>query len=91
MHEAAVMQDLMAELGRVAAGAGGARIRTVRVWLGALSHFTPGHFREHFETEAAGGPAAGAAILCECSDDIVHDDAGGVRLLSVEIEDDRHA
>jgi len=48
MHEAHVMRDLMREIARVAAEQGARRVVALRVWLGALSHMTPEHFREHF-------------------------------------------
>jgi hydrogenase nickel incorporation protein HypA/HybF len=58
----------------------------VRVWCGALSHFTPDHFREHFQRGAAGTLAEGAEVTVEISDDATHPDATGVRLESVDVE-----
>lgn len=87
MHEAALMRDVMARIEQVVREAGGARARRVEVWLGALSHFTPEHFREHFCDAASGGPAEGATVVCVQSDDITHADAGGVRVLRLEVDD----
>lgn len=85
MHEAALLRDLMARIEMVAADAGAGRVTRVEVWLGALSHFTPEHFREHFADAAAGTKAAGAEVACQPSTDVRHPDAGGVRLLRVEV------
>ena len=62
MHEKALMDDLMAKILEVADGEGGVRVRRIRVHLGALSHFTPTHFREHFDDAARGTLAEGAEI-----------------------------
>ena len=56
------------------------------MWCGALSHFTPDHFREHFERAAAGTVAEGAEVDVELSEDVTHPDASGVKLESVEVE-----
>ena len=52
MHEQALMDDLVAKILAVAEAEGGARVTRIRVRLGALSHFTPEHFREHFDDAA---------------------------------------
>lgn len=85
MHEAALMRDLMRRIESVARDEGSRRVVAVRVWLGALSHFTPEHFREHFVDAARGTLAEGARVEAEISDDIGHPDATGVRLLSVDV------
>ena len=58
----------------------------VKVRLGALSHFTPEHFREHFEDAARGTTAEGATVDAVLSDDATEEDATGVVLESVELE-----
>jgi hydrogenase nickel incorporation protein HypA/HybF len=85
MHEAALMRDLVCRIESVARDEGGRRVVAVRVWLGALSHFTPEHFREHFVDATRGTIAEGARVEAETSDEIEHPDATGVRLLSVEV------
>ena len=49
MHEHALMRDLVARIEATAEAEGATRVTRVTVQLGALSHFTPHHFREHFE------------------------------------------
>jgi hydrogenase nickel incorporation protein HypA/HybF len=83
VHERKVMDDLVAELGRVAAREG--PIERVRVRLGALSHFTPEHFREHFEDATRGTPLAGVDVESRLSDDVDDPAATGVVLESVDV------
>jgi len=86
MHEKALMDDLMAKILEVAHAEGGVRVRRIRVHLGALSHFTPAHFREHFDDAARGTLAEGAVIEAELGTDITAPVASGVVLESVEVE-----
>ena len=86
MHEKALMDDLMAKILEVAGLQGGGRVRRIRVHLGALSHFTPGHFREHFDDAARGTLAEGAEIVAELGTDLTAPQASGVVLESVEVE-----
>jgi len=62
VHEHHLMNDLMRRIGRAAEAHGGERVVAVSVWLGALSHMTPDHFREHFEEAAVGTLAEGARL-----------------------------
>jgi hydrogenase nickel incorporation protein HypA/HybF len=85
MHEAHLMRDLMQRIVAVAQENDARRVAGVRVWLGALSHFTPAHFEEHFRDSSRDTLAEGAHVACELSDDARHPDAQGVRLLSIEV------
>jgi hydrogenase nickel incorporation protein HypA/HybF len=85
MHEQALIDDLVAKVLAVAEAEGGGRVVRIRVHLGALSHFTPGHFREHFEDAARGTLAESAAIESELGTDLSAPNAAGVVLESVEI------
>jgi hydrogenase nickel incorporation protein HypA/HybF len=53
--------------------------------LGALSHFSPSHFREHFDRVSAGTKAEGAALDIHTSSDIGDPRAQDVLLESVEL------
>jgi hydrogenase nickel incorporation protein HypA/HybF len=86
VHEQSLIEALVRQLEGVAAAEGATRITAVRVWCGALSHFTSEHFREHFERAAAGTVAEGAEVAVEISDDVTHPDAAGVRVESVDVE-----
>ena len=64
MHERALMHDVMRKIEEVAAAGGAARVDPRRRCAsGALSHFTPEHFREHFADAARGTLAEGAEVV----------------------------
>ena len=86
MHERALMNDLMAEIDAQARAEGATRVTRIRVRLGALSHFTPGHFLEHFEDAARGTLAEGADVEAELRTDPTEDGAQGVLLESIDVE-----
>ena len=86
MHERALMTDLMREIEAVACADGASRVTRVAVRLGALSHFTPEHFREHFVDASRGTLAEGAAVDAVLEDDLDDPRAAGVVLESIEVE-----
>lgn len=87
MHEHHLMKDLLRRIEAVAAEHGSHRVLRVRVRLGALSHFDPDHFREHYERAAAGTVGEGAVVDAVLSEDVVHPDAQSVVLESLELEE----
>ena len=89
MHEKHLTEDLVRKLVSLAADEGGSHVTRIRVRLGALSHFTPEHFREHFEDAAAGTLAEGAEVQAELDTDPTAPGAQGVLLETVELELDR--
>lgn len=86
MHEKHLIEDLVRELQTLAARESEARVTRIRVRLGALSHFTPGHFREHFEDAARGTALEGAEVDARLDTDPTHAAAQGVLLETVELE-----
>jgi hydrogenase nickel incorporation protein HypA/HybF len=62
VHEASLTRSLVNRILEVAAQQQAQRVVAITVRLGALSHMSPGHFREHFEIAAAGTLAEGARI-----------------------------
>ncbi|WP_019567518.1 hydrogenase maturation nickel metallochaperone HypA [Thioalkalivibrio sp. ALMg13-2] len=85
MHEFSLMADLMRKIEQVAADNNARRVTRVRVWLGALSHITPEHFREHFEDGTRGTVAEGAELDVETSDDETHPEAQQILLRSLDV------
>lgn len=85
MHEKALMDDLVRELERVAQEHGGERVVAVSVHLGALSHFTEDHFREHFVAATLGTVAEGARVEARLGTAIDDPRAQGVVLEHVEL------
>jgi hydrogenase nickel incorporation protein HypA/HybF len=86
MHERALMRDVMRRIEEVVLAEGAARVTRVDVRLGALSHFTADHFREHFAEAARGTVAEGASVHAVCADDPFGPHAADVVLESVEVE-----
>lgn len=86
MHERALMADVVRKVEAVAAGEGAGRVVRLQVRLGALSHFTPAHFREHFADVSRGTIAEGAEIDATIDDDVSSERAQDVILESVEVE-----
>lgn len=86
MHERAVMRDLLGRVLEVARKEHASGVTRIHVRLGALSHFTPAHFREHFEDASRGTAAEGARVEAVLSDDANAAEAAGVVLESVELE-----
>lgn len=85
MHETGLVRDLVRRLERAARDAGAERVSGAVVWLGALSNFSPEHFREHFDEAARGTLAEGAALTIETSPDIGHPHAQDVMMRSVDL------
>lgn len=86
MHERAVMRDVLGRILEVARTEHASRVTRIQVRLGALSHFTPEHFREHFEDASRGTAVDGATVDAVLSYDANEDEAAGVVLESVELE-----
>lgn len=86
MHEFSLIHDLMRKIESVAREHGGRRIVNVKVRLGALSHISPEHFREHFIQAAAGTVAAGARLDIDQPKDEADPRAQDILLESVEVE-----
>ena len=87
MHETALVRDVVRRIEDVARAAGARRVTGAKVCLGALSHLSAEHFREHFAIEAQGSIAASAMLSIEASGDLDHPDAQHVRLESVDLDE----
>ena len=85
MHERALMRDVIGRVVEVAERAGATGVTKVSVRLGALSHFTPEHFREHYVDAARGTRAEGARVEAILDEDITAPHAQGVVVESIEL------
>lgn len=85
MHERALMDDLVSKVLAVAEAEQAARVVSIRVRLGALSHFTPEHFVEHWADASRGTVAEGSRVEATVESDVTGDAAQGVTLESVEV------
>jgi hydrogenase nickel incorporation protein HypA/HybF len=86
MHETGVVRNLIRQLEQAAIRAGATRISAVSVRFGALSPFSPTHFREHFDEEACGTLVEAATLSIEESDDVSDPHAQDVMIQSVSFE-----
>jgi len=86
MHETGIVRDLVRQLETVARDAGAASISGVEISIGALSQFSPTHFREHFEEEVTGTMAEGAALDIHESDNPSDPDALHIVIRSIDLE-----
>jgi hydrogenase nickel incorporation protein HypA/HybF len=87
VHEASLMKNLMGKVEQLAREHGAGRVTRLKVKLGALSHFSPDHFREHFERAARGTVAEGASLEIELLTDISDPRAQDVVLESADVEE----
>ena len=87
MHERALMDDLVRKVLAVVEAEHASAVVRIRVRLGALSHFTPEHFREHWKDASRGTLAEGAAVDAVLDDALEGEAAQGVVLESVELSD----
>ena len=62
MHETALVRDVVRRIEDLARSTGARQVTGAKVWLGALSHLSAEHFREHFAIEAQGSIAAAATL-----------------------------
>ncbi len=85
MHEYSLMADLLVKIKQLAKDAQADRVVSVKVQLGALSHITPDHFREHFAEAIVGTVAEGATLLVEQSSDPNDPNAQDILLQSIDV------
>jgi hydrogenase nickel incorporation protein HypA/HybF len=85
VHERALMDDLVRKVLAVAEAERASSVVGIRVRLGALSHFTPEHFAEHWADAAHGTLAEGSRVDATLDEDAASDAAQGVVLESVEV------
>lgn len=87
MHEHSLMNNLMNKILLLAEKEHATQVTKVSVKLGALSHISPEHFKEHFDIAAKGTIAENAAIDAEESEDINDPDAQTILLKSIDVAD----
>ena len=79
------MSDLMGRIELIARSESAQRVVKVQVRIGALSHLSPDHFKEHFERVSIGTLAENAQLDIEVEQDVNSPHAQEVILESVEI------
>ncbi|MDA8249332.1 MAG: hydrogenase/urease maturation nickel metallochaperone HypA [Rhodospirillales bacterium] len=86
MHETGIVRNLIRQLEQAVLDSGATGVSAVSVRLGALSLFSPSHFREHFDEEAIGTKAEKATLSILTSDDISAPHAQDVMIESISLE-----
>jgi hydrogenase nickel incorporation protein HypA/HybF len=87
MHETALVRDVVRRIEDLASVTGARRVTGAKVWLGALSHLSAEHFREHYAIEARGSIAPGATLAIEVSSDVDHPHAQHVWLETLDLDE----
>lgn len=85
MHEQSLMNNLMKKILSLAEKENATQITKVSVKLGALSHMSPAHFKEHFDISAKGTIAEKAVIDAEEDQDINDPNAQTILLKSIDV------
>ena len=86
MHEASLMADLIHKITTLAEAQQASKVIGVHITLGALSHLSPAHLREHFARAAQGTITEGAQLDIDQRTDITEPLALDIRLDSIEVE-----
>ena len=86
MHEFGLMNDLLKKVEQIASEQQAKSVGRIEVWLGALAHISPDHFREHFVEGSKGTIAESAELEIEQSRDIHHPQAQDILLKSIDIQ-----
>lgn len=86
MHEMSLMNDLVNKINGIAEEQKATKVTSVKVRLGALSHISADHFREHFIDGTKGTIAEGAQLETEVSEDINDPNAQDILLLGVDVD-----
>ncbi len=87
MHERSLISNLINKVEYIAREQKVSRVVLVKVRLGALSHISAEHFREHFERDCSGSIAEGALLEVDVSDDMDDPHAQEILLESVDVEE----
>lgn len=85
MHEASLMNDLMRKIEDVARQQNARQVLGINVSLGALSHMSASHLREHFAVASQGTVAEGAKVNIKVLTDMNDPHAQEILLEGVEI------
>jgi len=86
MHELSLFADMMNKVHQIVVENNAERATRISVELGALSHISPGHFREHFDEAKVGTVAEDAELEVFQNDDPNDPNAQEMILQTIEVE-----
>lgn len=87
MHEDSLIKDLIHKITNIAHEQHASKVLSVTVKLGALSHISPDHFREHFEHATRGTVVEGAWLNIELMTDVTDPQSLDVLIENIEVVD----
>jgi hydrogenase nickel incorporation protein HypA/HybF len=87
MHEFSLIKDLIHKILTIAREQKAKKVVGVTVKLGALSHISQDHFREHFVHASQGTIAEGARLNIELMTDITAPQSLDVLIENIEVVD----
>ena len=87
MHELSLIKDLIRKITTIAREQHASKVLSVTVKLGALSHISPEHFREHFIHASQGTISEGAQLNIEDQTDITNPQSQEVLIKNIEVVD----
>ena len=87
MHEFSLIKDLIHKITTIAREQHASKIISVTVKLGALSHISPDHFRDHFVLASRGTVAEVAQLNIEVQTDINDSQSQEVLIENIEVVD----
>lgn len=86
MHELSLINNLLHKIKDIAQKENARKVTGVKVRLGALSHISADHFREHFMDGTRNTIADGATLETEVSNDLNDAHAQEILLLSIDVD-----
>lgn len=87
MHEQSLMTDLMRKIESVVQENEAKKVASLKIRLGALSHISPEHFKEHFVQASKGTVAESARLDVVVQGDLDDPNAQEIMLESLELEE----
>ncbi len=85
MQELSLVASLCANAEAAARAEGAKRVTGLSVRLGALSHLSPNHLRDHLARASVGSMLEGANVTVTIDTDLHSPTAQNIELLSVEV------
>lgn len=85
MHELSLLKDLLHKMEQIAQDNKPLQLQSVTVVLGALSHISADHFREHFQDAVAGSELASVTLVVESDTDMHSPTAQDIVLKSADL------
>jgi len=87
MHEFSLIKDLIHKITNIAHEQHASKVLSVTVKLGALSHISQDHFRDHFVYASRGTISEGAQLNIEAQTDITDPQSQDVLIQNIEVVD----